>query len=329
MHSFFAGKPLPITASESRGMAAWLVDKSALSFEQIAAFTGLPRIEVKLIADDELAPRPVPIDPIRQGWIDGDDLRECERHPNRPVARPWAWGLSSLTQSFTKTLADVPISGARLTRLAFLAYGRNAWHSTWITRYYNAGSVALTVGALQAKAEKLRTQGSVFRIEEMPALALQTEAATLFLVEVNRGQHLKRLEDNLNGALFSHRVIRMVGNLPSNSIVCLQADERIIPPPLRETQPFHLFRSQPQGSGRNLGWSKSPRDIHGDVERFRSLEDHLVGLGDLTDRVWRTTADLPSEARLNPSDIEFETEDGQHFIKWDDARLPLEPRKPD
>lgn len=328
MHSFSAGKPNPVTSSEARGVAAWLVEKTALTFEQIATFTGLAKIEVRLIADGEFVPKPTLVDPVRQGWIDPEDLTDCQEHPDQSLARPWSWGSTALSQATSKSLADAPIYGARLTRLPFLSYGRNAWHSTWITRYYSAGSVCLAIGALQAKAEKLRTQGSVFRIEEMPALALQTEGATIFLVEVNRGLHLKRLEDQVEGALFSGRLLRAIAALPSNSIVCLQAEQRIIPPPLRESQPFNILRSQPQGSGRNLGWSKAPIDIQNDIERFRTLERHLRDLDQITATVWRASADLPAEARLHPSDIEYETIDGEHFVRWDEAICPLPPITP-
>jgi len=317
-------KPIGITTSEARGVAAWLIDNTALTFEQIADFIGIARIEIKLIADEEMLPRPKLIDPVQFGWLDPDDLHRSEQNADRMLSKPWAWASDSLKQASSASLQDAPIYGARLTRLAFLTYGRNAWHSTWITRYYTAGSVALGVGTLQSKAERLRTQGSVFKIDEMPALALQTETATLFLVEVNRGHQMERLEDQLVGPIFSGRLVQEVADLPKNSLVCLQAPERMIPPPVRDARPFHQFRSSPQGANRSLGWSKTVLDLTADVARFEKLRSHFVEAEPLTEQVWVEAQHLPPEARLHPSKIEVMRDAETRILRWGDASHRLE-----
>ena len=47
--------------------ASWLVDNTALSFEQIAAFCGLHILEVQAIADDTAATKLTGRDPVRAG----------------------------------------------------------------------------------------------------------------------------------------------------------------------------------------------------------------------------------------------------------------------
>ena len=265
-----------------------------------------------------MLPRPKPTDPVRLGWLDPDDLCRSEKHAERGLSKPWAWASDKLSQPSSASLRDSPIYGARLTRLAFLTYGRNAWHSTWITRYTD-WSIALTVGTLQSRAERLRTSGSVFKIDEIPALALQTEASTIFIVEVNRGRQLETLEDQLLGPIFSGRMIQEVAGLSKNSLVCLQAPERIIPPPVQDARPFHQFRSSSQGAHRSLAWSKTGLDLTADIARFEKLRSHFVAAEPLTQQVWHEAQKLPPEALLYPSKIEIIRDAQTRILRWGDA----------
>jgi uncharacterized protein len=61
--------------------ASWLVDNTALSFEQIARFCGLHILEVQAIADDTAATKLTGRDPIRAGEL---TLAEIEKGQNDP-----------------------------------------------------------------------------------------------------------------------------------------------------------------------------------------------------------------------------------------------------
>lgn len=78
-----------------------------------------------------------------------------------------------------------PIS-IEFRNILYLAYGRNAWQSTWINRYY-PGSISVSKSSLQELAEKRRVQGSVFRIEARPSLLIKFKTRNLVLVGLNRG----------------------------------------------------------------------------------------------------------------------------------------------
>ncbi|HWC55695.1 MAG TPA: cell cycle transcriptional regulator TrcR, partial [Sphingomicrobium sp.] len=54
--------------------AAWLVDNSSLTFEQIAEFCGLHILEVQAIADDTAATKLTGRDPIRAGELTHDEI---------------------------------------------------------------------------------------------------------------------------------------------------------------------------------------------------------------------------------------------------------------
>ena len=62
--------------------ASWLVDNTALSFEQIAEFCGLHILEVQAIADDTAATKLTGRDPVRAGEL---TLIEIEKGQNDPA----------------------------------------------------------------------------------------------------------------------------------------------------------------------------------------------------------------------------------------------------
>ena len=53
--------------------ASWLVDNTALTFEQIAEFCGLHILEVQAIADDTAATKLTGRDPLRAGELSAVD----------------------------------------------------------------------------------------------------------------------------------------------------------------------------------------------------------------------------------------------------------------
>ena len=62
--------------------ASWMVDNTALSFEQIAAFCGLHILEVQAIADDTAATKLTGRDPIRAHEITQDEIDRGQADPN-------------------------------------------------------------------------------------------------------------------------------------------------------------------------------------------------------------------------------------------------------
>ena len=61
-----------------KATAVWLVDNTALTFEQIADFTGLHPLEVKGIADGEVARDIRGADPIANGQLAREELDQAE-----------------------------------------------------------------------------------------------------------------------------------------------------------------------------------------------------------------------------------------------------------
>ena len=68
----------------------------------------------------------------------------------------------------------------------YYAYrGRNTWNWTWTTHYF-AGAMNATLGQAQQHAESMRKQGSVFYVETLPALLLNTDRGAFVVTQINK-----------------------------------------------------------------------------------------------------------------------------------------------
>lgn len=64
-----------------KSTALWLIENTALTFEQIAEFCGLHELEVKNIADAETQ-KMQGLDPILNGQLTREDIKKCEEDSN-------------------------------------------------------------------------------------------------------------------------------------------------------------------------------------------------------------------------------------------------------
>ena len=76
-----------------KATAVWLIDKTALTFTQIADFCGMHPLEVQAIADGEVAAGIVGYDPVANMQLVAAEITRCEADPERrlkllPSANP-------------------------------------------------------------------------------------------------------------------------------------------------------------------------------------------------------------------------------------------------
>jgi len=64
-----------------KATAVWLVDNTALSFEQIAAFCGLHPLEVQGVADGDVASGIMGVNPIQNGQLTREEIEKAEADP--------------------------------------------------------------------------------------------------------------------------------------------------------------------------------------------------------------------------------------------------------
>lgn len=68
-----------------KATAVWLVDNTALSFDQIAGFCRLHPLEVKAIADGDAAQGIKGLDPINTGQLTRDEIAAAEKDPDHKL----------------------------------------------------------------------------------------------------------------------------------------------------------------------------------------------------------------------------------------------------
>jgi hypothetical protein len=68
-----------------KATAVWLVENTSLTFDQIAAFCGLHVLEVKGIADGDVAQGIKGLDPVTSGQLTRDEIARAERDPTHEL----------------------------------------------------------------------------------------------------------------------------------------------------------------------------------------------------------------------------------------------------
>lgn len=62
-----------------KATAVWLIEKTSLSFDQIAEFVAMHPLEVQAIADGEVAQGIIGYDPVQNGQLTREEIARCER----------------------------------------------------------------------------------------------------------------------------------------------------------------------------------------------------------------------------------------------------------
>ena len=64
-----------------KATALWLIENTALSFNQIADFCGVHELEVQALADGDVMAGMAPLDPVLSGQLTAEDIKRCEADP--------------------------------------------------------------------------------------------------------------------------------------------------------------------------------------------------------------------------------------------------------
>lgn len=70
-----------VTPIMPQGTAVWLIENTALTFDQIADFCGLHPLEVKAIADEQVATGMIGVDPVSTGQLTREEIERCSKDP--------------------------------------------------------------------------------------------------------------------------------------------------------------------------------------------------------------------------------------------------------
>lgn len=155
--------------------------------------------------------------------------------------------------------------------------GRNAWWSTWSTRY-SPGCFHRTLESAKAFCEKQRVQGTVFYIDELPSLALLAPDRTLVVSEINTNHFLatydvKRLTSITTALPVSSMTLQQFWYLfriesalwpvdfPKFNSAFVSFDKNTTPfETIDKKQELFSYSSKSNGPDYQLGWRSRPFD---------------------------------------------------------------------
>ncbi len=68
-----------------KATAVWLIDNTALTFEQIANFCGLHKLEVEAMADGDISGGIIGVNPITNYELTQEEIDSCEKQPTKAL----------------------------------------------------------------------------------------------------------------------------------------------------------------------------------------------------------------------------------------------------
>jgi hypothetical protein len=184
----------------------------------------------------------------------------------------------------------------------YYAYtGRNAWHSTWITRYTN-GCMHTTIESAKKYAERLRTRGTVFYIRQLPCLVIKSDDNQIIITEINSTNPLAGYSENaisnhlpvghkkIDGARDNYLTIGSPINglamsflpnsrfwvkrpSPRNSVIILSGKEIVTTIENIDPTKQQAYQSFSNGGNYLLGWRSIEVNVQG--EAILNLSNHV------------------------------------------------------
>ncbi len=168
-----------------KATAVWLIDNTGLTFEQIAEFCGLHTLEVKGIADGDIAASVRGADPIANGQLTREEIDAAEKDPEHRL---------SAKTSPTHQLVKKRKTGPRYTPLSRRQERPNA--IAWMVKHHPEVSdpqIAKLIGTTKTTIEAVRsrTHWNASNIQPQDPVALGL-CSQLDLDEVVRKAAAKR-----------------------------------------------------------------------------------------------------------------------------------------
>ena len=159
--------------------AVWLIDHTSLTFDQIAVFCGLHPLEVKGIADGDVAHGIKGMDPVTAGQLTRDEIKRCEQDTAAELqltARP-----TTQKKTQTRQTKYTPLSRRqdRPDAISWLVRNHPELQDAQISRL--VGTTKPTIQSIRA-----RTHWNISNIKPVDPVTLGLCAQTMLDEEVRR-----------------------------------------------------------------------------------------------------------------------------------------------
>lgn len=131
-----------------KATAVWLIENTALTFDQIALFCGLHPLEVRGIADGDVASGIKGMDPISSGQLSREEIERCQNDPT---------AILTLSESKRNIPEAKPRKGAKYTPLSKRQERPDA--ISWLLRNHpelNDAQISRLVGTTKSTIDSIR-----------------------------------------------------------------------------------------------------------------------------------------------------------------------------
>lgn len=183
-----------------KATAVWLIDNTSLTFEQIAEFCELHTLEVKGIADGDVASGVRGADPINTGQLTRDEIDKAQADPNYRMKPANSDEIEAIRQKSRKGTRYTPISrrGDRPDAIA------------WLIKYHPEISdaqigklIGTTKSTISAVRERNHWNAQHIRPQDPVSLGLCTQIALDEIVEKHAKKRAELEESEAGDSLRS------------------------------------------------------------------------------------------------------------------------------
>ena len=173
--------------------AVWLIENTALSFQQVGDFCGLHVLEVQGIADEEAAYSIKAKNPITSGELTTNNIKECEEDNTKQLI------LAKVSTTFTSKKKKAP----RYTPLSGRQDRPNA--IAWIIKFHpemSDGQISKLIGTTKFTITQIRerTHWNISNVSPkdpvMLGLCKQNELASA-ITKARRSSKWKAMQENM------------------------------------------------------------------------------------------------------------------------------------
>ena len=105
-----------------KATAVWLVENTTLTFKQIAEFCDLHELEIKGIADGDVAKGIKAYNPILAGQLSRDEIEECSKNSNKKLTL--LKKIDEVKLKERKKPKYTPLSKDKIDQMQFYGYAK-------------------------------------------------------------------------------------------------------------------------------------------------------------------------------------------------------------
>lgn len=177
-----------------KATAVWLIDNTSLSFEQIAEFCGMHPLEIKGIADGDVAAGVKGINPIQNGQLTREEITRCEADSSAKL---------QITQSTERAIEENKIVSRKVVKYTPVAMRENKPNAiAWLLKNCPEMSdkqIAKIVGSTTPTVLSIRnrTHWNMQHITAKDPVLLGICSRSLLEVELEKARAMEE-EENAN-----------------------------------------------------------------------------------------------------------------------------------